>query len=307
MIAADPSRRYRAFYVEGRFRDQHPPPEKRIAFPTAGSICDNRFRSNRQRLTASDATPPTRAVLLAAGFATGAATIAGCGRAQQRIVMNDAPAQPDAVMKHWQPKPIPRMRSSKLRAAPKEAASARQPVAVGAARHSMGGQSLPRDGVAITLDARSLSPTPRRTYRIDAGARWADVAERSIRSASRRPIMQQQRFRRRQHFLRQCARLAYAPRPLADGAVVRWCLRTPGGRLFKDPKRRTVRAAMGGYGLFGVIVDLELEMDRNILLAPTVERMPGNDFADRFVRRLNRPAGPDGLRAAVGCPQRVLR
>jgi FAD/FMN-containing dehydrogenase len=40
----------------------------------------------------------------------------------------------------------------------------------------MGGQSLPRDGTAVTLDSRRVQPdTSAGMYRADAGARWADV------------------------------------------------------------------------------------------------------------------------------------
>ncbi len=40
---------------------------------------------------------------------------------------------------------------TRVRAELKDAAAARRPFAVGVARHSMGGQSLPRDGTALTL------------------------------------------------------------------------------------------------------------------------------------------------------------
>src|SRR5262245_28229968 len=65
-----------------------------------------------------------------------------------------------------------------LRAVLKEAASGRRPVAVYGARHSMGGQCLPRNGDAITLAAPPVVPNlEARTYRVGAGARWRDVIE----------------------------------------------------------------------------------------------------------------------------------
>jgi FAD/FMN-containing dehydrogenase len=60
---------------------------------------------------------------------------------------------------------------------------------------------------------------------------------------------------------------------LADGSVVR-CSREENAELF--------RAAMGGYGLLGVILDLELDMVPNALLEPTFETMTGPELGSRF-------------------------
>jgi FAD/FMN-containing dehydrogenase len=63
-----------------------------------------------------------------------------------------------------------------LRATLGEAASAGRPVAMGGARHSMGGQSLPRNGIAASFAASVVEPdTARKIYRVSAGARWRDV------------------------------------------------------------------------------------------------------------------------------------
>ena len=59
--------------------------------------------------------------------------------------------------------------------------------------------------------------------------------------------------------------------------------------------------AMGGYGLFGVIVDLEVAMVENVLLRPTYELMPASQLGPRFGGEPG--AGrhdPDGVRAPGG-------
>jgi FAD/FMN-containing dehydrogenase len=43
---------------------------------------------------------------------------------------------------------------------------------------------------------------------------------------------------------------------------------------------------MGGYGLFGVITELEVEMVPNVLLTPTFETMSGRELGGRFVQQL---------------------
>jgi hypothetical protein len=61
-----------------------------------------------------------------------------------------------------------------LRAEMKEAALAGRPVNVSAARHSMGGQSIPKDGHAITFDNGLVQPG-HGSYQVHAGARWHQV------------------------------------------------------------------------------------------------------------------------------------
>ena len=63
-----------------------------------------------------------------------------------------------------------------LRAELKAAEAAGRPVNLAAARHSMGGQAIPRDGHAITFDAPFvLADTAVGTYRVQAGTRWHQV------------------------------------------------------------------------------------------------------------------------------------
>src|SRR5262245_46784726 len=80
--------------------------------------------------------------------------------AQQRIVMNDASGlNPTPVFGHRLVKPQPEMELiAALRSELKDAAAAKRPVCVGAARHSMGGQSLPRNGLAITMNIDRCEP-----------------------------------------------------------------------------------------------------------------------------------------------------
>jgi hypothetical protein len=58
------------------------------------------------------------------------------------------------------------------------------------------------------------------------------------------------------------------------------CSRTENADLFAH--------AMGGYGLFGIILDLDVEMTPNLLLVPTAEKMPAEEFARRFIAAVSR-------------------
>ena len=100
--------------------------------------------------------------------------------AQQRIVLNDASRlNPVPVVR-----PLDRAHRSeadviaRLRKELKDAAAPKRPVCVSAARHSMGGQSLPRNGQAITLDLNICEPDrAKKTFRVHAGTRWYQVIE----------------------------------------------------------------------------------------------------------------------------------
>lgn len=209
--------------------------------------------------------------------------------ADLRVVLNDASRlDPTPVVRHVLRKAEPREQLvAAIRAELKEAASAGRPVAVGAARHSMGGQSLPRDGTAVTLDARRIDvDTAAALYRVDAGARWADVI-RTLDPLGFSPMVMQSNndFGVASTF---CVNAHGWPTPhgpfgstvralrmiLADGSLVN-CSRSENNDLFAH--------AMGGYGLFGIVLDLDVEMTPNLLLLPTAERMPAEAFAQRFV------------------------
>ena len=181
-----------------------------------------------------------------------------------------------------------------LRATLGEAASAGRPVAMGGARHSMGGQSLPRNGIAASFAAAAIEPDrERRVYRVSAGARWRDVI-RVLDPIGFSPAVTQSN-----HDFSIGGTLSVNahgwPVPfgpfgstlrrfrimLADGSVVT-CSNSENAELF--------RLAVGGYGLFGIVIDAELAMAENTLLMPGSELMKADGFAPRFVARANDPS-----------------
>src|SRR3954447_12903453 len=187
-----------------------------------------------------------------------------------------------------------------LRATLGEAATERRPIAFGGARHSMGGQSLPRNGIAASFAAAPIEPdTKARIYRVSAGARWRDVI-RVLDPIGFSPAVTQSN-----HDFSIGGTLSVNahgwPVPfgpfgstlrgfrimLADGSVVT-CSATENADLF--------RLAVGGYGLFGIVIDADLAMAENSLLTPVWELMKADAFARRFVARANNPS----LRMAYG-------
>lgn len=176
-----------------------------------------------------------------------------------------------------------------IRAMLDDAGSGERPVAVGGARHSMGGQSLPRDGFAAALSSAAVAPDVRaKTYRVSAGARWRDVIH-ALDPIGFSPAVTQSN-----HDFSIGGTLSVNahgwPVPsgpfgstvrsfrlmLADGSIMT-CSREENAELF--------RLAVGGYGLFGIILDAELRMVENCLLQRRSELMPADLFGPRFVAR----------------------
>lgn len=182
---------------------------------------------------------------------------------------------------------------TRLRAELAAAAAEGRPVAVGVARHSMGGQSLARDGFALSLSGGAPEiDTAARRYRVTAGTRWRDVIP-ALGAAGLSPAVMQSNndfgvgstFCVNAHgWAVPCGPFGSTVRALrlllADGTLVA-CSPTLEPELFS--------CAMGGYGLFGIVVDLELDAVPNRALAPGATVLPASGFADAFLRTVRAP------------------
>jgi hypothetical protein len=182
---------------------------------------------------------------------------------------------------------------ARLRAELAEAVLDGRPVNIGAARHSMGAQAIPRDGHAITLDSRFLEPdTAAGTYRVHAGMRWADVIATLDPLGFSPTVMQSNNdFGVAATFSVNAHGWPVTHGPM--GATVRQAtLVMPDGSLVtcsRETEPELFRAAMGGYGLIGLITELVVEMTPNEVLVPSFERCPSADFAARFAALLGQP------------------
>lgn len=177
-----------------------------------------------------------------------------------------------------------------IRAELDEARTDRRPVNVGAARHSMGGQAIPRDGHAITFDNGLVEPdAANQMIRVHAGARWRDVI------AATDPI-------------------GMGPRVMQSnndfGIAATFCVNAHGWPVKEGPMGSTVRSfqmilpdgslatcsrsenqhlfgmTMGGYGLTGIITQMDVELAQNQRLEPSFEEMPADLFGQRVIEAL---------------------
>lgn len=209
-------------------------------------------------------------------------------RAEPAVILNDASQlNPTPVARHVVVQTDHEAAIERLRAELRAATLAGRPVAVGVARHSMGGQSLVRNGTALTFEGHACVPDrAASTYRVTAGTRWRDVIAALDPLGFSPAVMQSNSdFGVSSAFSVNSHGWPVPRGPvgttvrtvrmmLADGSVVT-CSRHHEGELF--------RHAMGGYGLFGIVLDLEVEMVPNVALSPTFEPVSAAGIAARLV------------------------
>jgi FAD/FMN-containing dehydrogenase len=253
--------------------------------------------------------PLPRRALLAGALAAAAAPArpAAAQSPPKPLVLDDASrlnAVP--VARHWRPASVTGDAwLDALRAELRAAVAERRPVSVGAARHSMGGQALARDGVAMTLDVKGGDQPwieidhAARTFRVAAGARWRQVI------ATLDPLGMSPAVMQSNHDFGVAATLSVNahgwPVPYGPfGSTVRAArvMLASGDLVRCSPAEQPELFAlvMGGYGLAGVVVDLEAALVDNQLLAPTFELMP----AAQVGRRLAAGAEDATVRMAYG-------
>jgi FAD/FMN-containing dehydrogenase len=209
------------------------------------------------------------------------------------VVLNDASElSPTPVASHVTIRREPKAEVvERVRKALTEARAAGRPLVASTARHSMGAQSLSKDGTVVTLDQDWLEPdASNKIYRVGAGTRWSVVISKLDAIGFSPAVMQSNNdfgvastFSVNAHgwpvpFSGCGSTVRSISMLLPDGTRVT-CSRTENAALFNH--------AMGGYGLFGVITELELDMVPNALLTPTFEMMPGKDIGTRFVQTLS--------------------
>ena len=182
---------------------------------------------------------------------------------------------------------------NRLRGELDEARVSGRPVVISAARHSMGGQSIPRDGHAITCDNGFVEPdTANGTYRVHAGARWQQV-------------------------ISALDPLGFSPKVMQSnydfGVGATFCVNAHGWPVPHGPMGSTVQSfrmvthsgdwitcsrsenadlfamTMGGYGLTGLITDLTVEMTPNQRLKPDFVKLTGVDMGIAFMAALDDP------------------
>jgi FAD/FMN-containing dehydrogenase len=197
-----------------------------------------------------------------------------------------------AVAEVWQVPADPEAAVAQLRDLLRRARSEHLGVAVAGARHSMGGHTICPDGIVLDmlpfnrldLDAQAG------ILHAGAGARWSEVIPYlDARGFSVAVMQSNNNFSVGGSVSVNCHGWQHNQPPIAstvesfrlmraDGEVIR-CSRGENAELFS--------LALGGYGLFGVILDVDLRVVPNARYRPEVEVLPSDQYARRFAEKVN--------------------
>jgi FAD/FMN-containing dehydrogenase len=184
---------------------------------------------------------------------------------------------------------------TQLRQLLKRARAEKLTVAVAGARHSMGGHTFSPDGIVLDmLPFRHMQlDAGRQILHVGAGARWSQVVPYLDSLGYSPAIMQSNNdFSVGGSISVNCHGWQHNRPPIAstvaslrlmkaDGSIVR-CSRDENAELFS--------LVLGGYGLFGVILDVDLHVVPNERYRPEPEAMPAENYTTRFAEKVDAAA-----------------
>ena len=164
-------------------------------------------------------------------------------------------------------------------------------LAICGVRHSMGGQSLLRGG--WILDMLPLSGTTldnaNRVMRVGAGATWHEIIP-ILNAAGLAPAVMQSNhdFTIGGSLSVNCHGWHTNSPPIAETVQSLLLLTAEGVVLTCSPHENAelFRLALGGYGLFGVILEADLAVVPNVLYAPEFISVPTAYYASIFAQRV---------------------
>ncbi|WP_336784959.1 FAD-binding oxidoreductase [Paenibacillus sp. MMO-177] len=165
-------------------------------------------------------------------------------------------------------------------------------VSIAGQRHSQGGHTYYKDGVVVDMTSynRILSiDSVRKKITVQAGVTWEDIQNAINRYGLAIRTMQSQNtftvggsisVNAHGRDIRNGSMIKSVDsfRLLMAGGEIRQVSRTENAELFP--------LVLGGYGLFGIILDVTLLLDDDELYAVTTETMPTKDYVQYFLTKV---------------------
>lgn len=162
-------------------------------------------------------------------------------------------------------------------------------LAVCGVRHSMGGQSLLRDGWILDMQPlRGVVPdTPNRVMRVGAGATWREIIP-VLNAAGLAPTVMQSNndFTIGGSLSVNCHGWHTNSAPIAQTVQSVRLLTADGVVLACSPQENAelFTLVLGGYGLFGVILEADIAVVPNVLYRPEFVSVRTAEYATSFAR-----------------------
>ena len=158
-------------------------------------------------------------------------------------------------------------------------------------RHSMGSQTFTRDG--LVLDMRGMKrlrlDKAHKVLRAESGATWAQIQQLLDREGLSVKAMQSINIFTVGGTLSVNAHgIAHQPGPIAPTVRSLRIMLSDGSVRTASPAENPdlFRHALGGYGLFGVILDVDLELVDNEMYARNTRRLDYTEFAGYYAEHV---------------------
>lgn len=164
-------------------------------------------------------------------------------------------------------------------------------LAISGVRHSMGGQSLLRDGWILETQPmnRITLDSDKQVMRVGAGATWAEIIPVLNAHGYAPKVMQSNHdFTIGGSLSVNCHGWHTNSPPIAATVQSLRLLTADGTAVTCSPSKNTelFRLAQGGYGMFGVILEADIAVVPNVMLKPAFVTVPTRDCAAAFTRRV---------------------
>jgi FAD/FMN-containing dehydrogenase len=165
-------------------------------------------------------------------------------------------------------------------------------IALSGARHSMGGQARREGGVVIDTLPWHAMRLDGDVLTVQAGARWSEVIPFLDARGYAVGVMQANNdFTVGGSLSVNCHGWQHDSPPIA-GSVLSFRLLTADGRIVpcsRGENRELFSLALGGYGLFGMILDARLRVVPNVSYRVSSTVFPARDYAEVYRRLAERP------------------
>lgn len=168
-----------------------------------------------------------------------------------------------------------------------EARAKKLPVSVAGARHAMGAHSLAKDGLVLDMTgvAHVAVDEATSTMTVGAGARWHDLIEVLDPRGLAIAVMQSNDgFSVGGSLSVNCHGWQPNRPPIASTVQALRVVRPDGTAVDLRPGDELFGLVLGGYGLFGVIVEAKLRVVKNEAYLATRHELAARDYAATFAR-----------------------
>jgi FAD/FMN-containing dehydrogenase len=185
------------------------------------------------------------------------------------------------------------------------------PVSVAGARHSMGGQTIAPGGILVDMrrfDRMELD-APRSLLHVQAGARWDAIIPYLDRHGFSVGVMQSDNsFSVGGSISVNCHGWQFDRPPIASSVESFRMMKADGTtvRCSRDENAELFSLVLGGYGLFGIILDVELRVVPNARYRMEQYRVPAAEALENYARHVQNRSGVEMVYARLNIVPQTL-